>query len=381
MQIVQSAGANPRQLSPVLGDRVGHSYGVRRQLDLTLPTDHELVRVVRDDAVGLLAVIAVHSKALGPAMGGVRRREYPWLDEAVTDALRLSSAMTLKNRAAGLPLGGGKSVILDASTEPSPALLESFADAVEELGGRYIAAEDMGTTQAHMDRIARRTSWVAGQSPAQAGNGDPSPTTATTVFEAMLAAAKSRWGAACVSGRTVGILGVGKVGSRVAQRAAEAGASVVLADTDARRAESVARSLPGARVVGREELLGLPLDILAPCATGRLISASLVPNLAVEIICGAANDVLASDSVAEALAARGILYVPDFLANVGGILHAGGGFLGWDEARIANHVDDCIRRITDVLDEAKRRRQTPLAVAHEHARERWVSAATEPVPT
>ena len=380
VQIVYSAGTKALQVSLLPGTEVGHSFPVFVHHDLALGTDHELVRIVRDDAVGLLAVIAVHSTALGPAMGGVRRREYAWLDEAVTDALRLSAAMTLKNSAAGLPLGGGKSVIVDGSGEPSPALLESFGDAIEELGGRYIAAEDVGTTAAHMDRIARRTSWVAGQSHRNGGNGDPSPTTATTVFEAMRVAAGSRWGVEDVSGRTVGILGVGKVGGRLALRAAEAGARVVLADTDNRRAEAAASMLPGARAVRPAELLGLRLDILAPCATGGIISPSVVTSLDVEIICGAANNVLASDSVADALAARGILYVPDFLANAGGIVHAGGGFLGWDEVTIAAQVDDCIGRVADVLGEAQRRGLTPLAIARERADERLARAETGLVP-
>lgn len=376
LQIVWPTRTNALQLSLLPGREVGHSFWVRVQHDLTFGTDHELIRVVRDDAVGLLAVIAVHSTALGPAMGGVRRREYAWLDEAVTDALRLSAAMTLKASAAGLPLGGGKSVILDGAGEPSRALLQSFADAIEELGGRYAAAEDIGTTSAHMDEIARRTRWVAGQSPAHGGNGDPSPATALTVFEAMLAAAGARFGLGDLRGKTVGIVGVGKVGRRLAELVTEAGASVVLADADTRRATAVASALPRSRRVDPAELLGLRLDILAPCATGGLITSSTARGLDVEIICGAANNMLASDSVADALAAQGILYVPDFLANAGGIVHVGGAFIGWEKVRIADQMTDCIGRVADVLAEAQQRAETPLAIALERAGERLADTAT-----
>jgi leucine dehydrogenase len=196
------------------------------------------------------------------------------------------------------------------------------------------------------------------------------------VFEAMLTAARFRWGSSDLSGKTVGILGVGKVGGRLAQLAAEAGALVVLADTRTQRAEIVAAALPHARSVDPAELLGLPLDILSPCAAGGIISSSVVPNLSVEIICGAANNTLACDSVAEALAARGILYVPDFLANAGGVVRVGGNFLGWDEATVGDHLDACVRRVADVLDEAERRLQTPLAIGLERANRRLTDAAT-----
>lgn len=338
--------------------------------DLAAESDHELVRVVRDEAAGLVAVIAIHSTELGPAMGGVRRRAYPSLRTAVDDALRLSAAMTLKSSAADLPLGGGKSVIIDAELEPTDALLDAFGDAVEALDGRYVAAEDIGTAPRHMDHLARRTRWVSGHSEANGGVGDPSPRTAITVFGALRSAARERWGAAELSGRRVGVVGVGKVGGALARQAVRAGADVVIADTMRGRTDAVLTDLGGARAVAPDELLELPLDVLAPCATGGLLTAQVADRLDVEIVCGAANNMLAADAVAERLAARGILYVPDFLANAGGIIHVGGAFLGWSHDRIRESIESSIASTAAVLTEARVRGLTPLAVAHERAYER-----------
>lgn len=348
--------------------------------DLALDTDHELVRVFRDDEVDLVAIVAVHSTALGPSMGGVRRRAYASVDEALEDVLRLSAAMTLKNSAAGLPLGGGKSVIVDASEEASDALIDAFADAIEQLGGRYVAAEDIGTAPRHMDRIAARTRWVAGQSPESGGNGDPSPATAVTVFGALRAAAEARWGAPDLTGRTVGVLGVGKVGGALARFVADAGARVVVADAMPGRAEALAAELPGTEATTVDALPVRTLDMLAPCATGGLVTPELADALEVEVVCGAANNILLVDAVADRLAERGILYVPDFVANAGGIIHVGGAFLGWDEARIRESVEAAVARTGEVLAEASERGVTPLAVAHERAAERLRQAVGAAVP-
>jgi ferredoxin/flavodoxin---NADP+ reductase len=335
--------------------------------DISVDGYHELVRIARDDAAGLLAVIAIHSTALGPAMGGVRRRTYTDFDDAVADALRLSAAMTLKSSAAGLPFGGGKSVIVDARAEAADAVLDSFAEAVERLDGRYIVAEDIGTTPRDMDRIAARTRWVAGRSAANGGNGDPSPSTASTVFGAMRAAAEDRWQSDELAGRVVGVLGVGKVGDALARLAARAGARLVLADTVLGRAERLADKLPDALALAPDELLGRPLDVLAPCATGCLLTPELADQLDVEIVCGAANNILRDDGIAERLAERGILYLPDFIANAGGIIHVGGGFLGWEAARIEACMTGAIVRAAEVLAEGRARGVTPLKVANELA--------------
>lgn len=342
--------------------------------DRTDCAEHELVRVFRDDAAGLLAVVAVHSTALGPSMGGVRRRDYASLDEAVADALRLSAAMTLKSSAAGLPLGGGKSVIVDARADADDALLDAFAAAIASLGGRYVAAEDIGTTPRHMDRIAARTPWVAGQSAAAGGNGDPSPATAATVFGALSAAAAHHWYGDGLADRTVGVLGVGKVGSAVARMAAAEGAHLVLADAVPGRAEALAAGMRSAEVASPSALLDRRLDVLMPCATGGLVDIALADHLDVEILCGAANNILADDVVATVLHERRILYVPDFVANAGGIIHVGGAFLGWDENRILECSQEAVDRVADVLAQADSRATTPLQVALERAHQRLATA-------
>ncbi len=345
--------------------------------DLDVGGSYELVRVIRNQSAGLLAVIAIHSTALGPSMGGVRRAGYSSLDDAVEDAMRLSAAMTLKNSAAGLPLGGGKSVILDPALEPAVATLDAFADAINDLGGRYVAAEDIGTTPSHMDRIARRTAWVAGQSPAAGGNGDPSPATARTVFESMLVAATERWGAPDLAGVRVGVLGVGKVGGELAATVAAAGATLIVADIDRERVSSVATAV-GGEAVGVDELLSRELEVLAPCARGGVLSPAVASSLNVEIVCGAANNILSSDLVAKQLHGRDILYVPDFIANAGGIIHVGGSFLGWDAATIEARVSELAARCADVLGEARRRDVSPLRVAEERARARLSGPPAQP---
>jgi glutamate dehydrogenase/leucine dehydrogenase len=345
-------------------------------VDLTTGSDtHELVRLVRDPGVGLTAIIAIDSTALGPAMGGVRRRPYPTLESAVADARRLSTAMTLKNAAAGLPLGGGKAVIVDAGGEPSDAMLDAFAGALEQLGGRYIAAEDIGTTPHHMDRLARTTRWVTGRSTERGGSGDPSPATARTVFGAMRAAARQRWGEADLRGRTVGILGVGKVGAALAALVAGAGADLVLADIDPARAETVAAVHPRATVAGVDALPTAPLDLLAPCATGGLLGPGISGELRCEIVCGAANNMLIDDAIADELAERDILYVPDFLANAGGIILVAASHLGWPPARLERQLEAAISRTAQALEGAARGGFPPLVAAHAIVTERLASAA------
>jgi glutamate dehydrogenase/leucine dehydrogenase len=281
--------------------------------------DHERVEVVQDSRTGLRAVIAIHSTALGPAVGGLRMRPYAGLDGAVRDARRLSAAMSLKNAAAGLGLGGGKAVIVDDGTAGAQrdARLRAFADAIEALDGAYVTAEDVGTTPRDMDLIATRTAHVLGRSPELGGRGDPSPATARTVHAAVRAGVAARLGAADLAGLRVGIAGVGNVGAALARLLAADGAELTLADADAARAGALAAEL-GARVTETDALLRLPVDVLAPCATGEMIDAELAGDVSCSVIAGAANNPLVDDGTAAALHARGVLYAPDFLANCGG---------------------------------------------------------------
>lgn len=327
---------------------------------------HEHVEVLSDPAAGLLAVVAIHSTALGPAMGGVRRAQYDSLTDAIEDALALSSAMTVKSSLAGLPLGGGKSVILDSRQQASPEMLDAFARQLQQLGGRYIAAEDIGTSPADMDRIALGTPWVAGRSPSNGGGGDPSPSTARTVLAAIEHALALLPGAPQLDGLRAGVVGVGKVGAELALMLARRGAHVTVADVDLERAHGIAAAT-GGEVCGARELLTRELDVLAPCARGGAITAENATRVRARVLCGAANNLLADDELAQTLADAGVLYVPDFLANAGGIVHAGGEALGWDEQRVEDTILRSIALGDSILQEAGGSGELPLAVAKRRA--------------
>jgi valine dehydrogenase (NAD+) len=336
---------------------------------LTWP-DHERVVIHHDADSGLRAVVAVHSTRLGPGLGGLRVRPYADLSAALHDVLRLSAAMTLKAAAAGLDLGGGKAVIVDdGNHDARGARLDRFADLVESLDGRYITAEDVGTTTADLDRVAERTRHAVGRSPANGGGGDPSPSTARTVLGSIEHAVRVRLGRGHLEGVRTGVLGLGKVGADLARQLAQRGADLVLADVDGDRSGRLATEL-GARVAGPDELLHAELDVLAPCAVGGVVDGALAGRLRTAVVAGAANNILTEDGVADRLHARDILYVPDFLANCGGLIHCSDELSGFDPARVELRLAAATERVGDVLDEAAATGSTPLAVAigRAHAR-------------
>ncbi|WP_232667069.1 Glu/Leu/Phe/Val dehydrogenase dimerization domain-containing protein [Pseudonocardia sp. TRM90224] len=332
--------------------------------------EHESLVVEHDPATGSTAVVAVHSTTLGPAIGGLRIQPYPSLSAAVTDALRLSKAMTLKTAAAGLPLGGGKAVMLPPPTSSDRrARMHALGRMVERLEGGFVVGEDVGTTPQDMDWIAERTNCVTGRSPAQGGLGDPSPATAETVFGAVRSAYELVSGSPDLTGCTVGVLGVGKVGAALAALVAEAGAQVVVADTDADRAHDVAAAT-GARVVPVDGFATRPLDVFAPCAGGQVLSRTTVDGLRCRAVVGAANNQLTDDSVAELLHSRGILYVPDFIANCGGVIFNGADHLGLDPQTIGTDLKAAVERTTELLRTAIADDVPPLTVALDSALER-----------
>jgi leucine dehydrogenase len=310
---------------------------------------HEQVVYATDAATGLRSIIAIHSTALGPSLGGVRFWRYEREDDAVVDALRLSEAMTLKAAAAGLHQGGGKAVVLvdDPDAERSPALLHALGRAIHELGGRYLAAEDVGATQRDMDLMAQVTPWVTGVDPARGGSGDPSPFTAVGVVAAMRAVLGFLDGEATVAGRRVAVQGAGHVGAYLVERLVHAGASVVVADANDERARAVATA-NGADVVGAEAILGEECDVLAPCALGAVLDATTITQLRCRAVCGAANNQLVDDDVEDQLVARGIVYVPDFVANAGGIINIAEEFIGYSRERAlarTEAIEDCVTRV------------------------------------
>ena len=287
-----------------------------------LGSGHEQVVFCSDEASGLRAVIAIHSTALGPALGGTRF--YPYADEqtAVADALALSRAMSYKNSLAGLDLGGGKAVIIgDPRTDKTEALLRAYGRFVESLGGRYLTACDVGTYNADLDVVARETRFAHGRSEAYGGCGDSSVLTAYGVFQGMRAAAQHTWGTPSLAGRTVAVAGVGKVGSWLVDHLVDDGADVVVTDVDPAAVERLQGRHPKVRTVAdTAALVRTPQDVYAPCALGGALDPETVAVLPARIVCGGANNQLAGPDVAEQLIDRGILYAPDYLVNSGGVI-------------------------------------------------------------
>lgn len=281
---------------------------------------HELVTFHEDPVTGLRAIIAVHDSTLGPAMGGCRMYPYASEHDAVTDVLRLSQGMTYKNSLAGLPIGGGKAVILGNPKQATPELWKSMGQFVHRLNGQYITAEDSGTSVSAMKLIASQTPYVTGVCDDQAHSGDPSPSTALGVFNSMKVAVQQRFDQQHLSGLVVGIQGFGNVGRHLCRLLIESGVEVIGADPNEENADQ-ARAM-GAKVVDPAMLMSLDMDVFAPCAMGAVLNENSVPNLKAGLVCGAANNQLATPAIEELLAARDILYAPDFAINSGGIIDA-----------------------------------------------------------
>ncbi|HWM55270.1 MAG TPA: Glu/Leu/Phe/Val dehydrogenase dimerization domain-containing protein [Solirubrobacterales bacterium] len=339
---------------------------------------YEDLRVVSGPRSGAMIAIAVHSTALGPALGGARMWHYDSAAHGVEDALRLARAMTYKAAAAGLDLGGGKGVIC-APTPERPLgelrrrMLLDFGDAVESLAGRYVTAEDVGTGAADMVTIAERTAHVVGLPMECGGRGDPGPLTARGVLAAIGACLEHRFGDASVSGVRICVVGAGSVGGRLARMLAEAGAELTISDIDpARRA--LAEAL-GATWVDPQEAIGADCDVLAPCALGGAIDAATLARLRCQIVCGAANNVLADEQLAGAVAERGILFAPDFIANAGGLINVYAELRDLDDDVVLRLVDRIGPTMRRILEAADRRGVTPLAAAQEGALERLRTAS------
>ena len=283
---------------------------------------HEQVVFCHDAGSGLRAVIALWSTALGPGLGGTRFRPYPSVDDAVADVLDLSKAMAYKNALAGLDHGGGKAVIIgDPRRDKTEVLLRAYGRFVASLGGRYVTACDVGTYVEDMDVVGRECRWVTGRSESAGGAGDSSVLTALGVYHGMRAGALVRWGSASLAGRTVGISGVGKVGRHLVPLLLAEGAHPVVADVDEQAVRRVLGEYDGVRAVAStEELVTGELDVYAPCALGHAITEQVARTLRAGVVCGGANNQLATPEVAGLLAAREVLYCPDYCVNAGGVI-------------------------------------------------------------
>ncbi len=299
----------------------------------------------RDDAAGYQGVVVVHSTALGPAVGGTRYWHYASDQEALTDALRLARGMTYKNALAGLPSGGGKSVILRGRSDERPTrqeregLFRAHGRLIETLRGKYITAEDVGTSPADMDYVRLETDHVAGL---KDRSGDPSPHTARGVFRAMQAAAQHRWGSDDLAGKTVAIQGCGHVGYYLAHELHQAGARLIVSDVDRQRVERAVRDF-AAQEEAAENIYAAEADIFAPCALGGILNDQTIPRLRAQVVAGAANNQLLEPRHGELLEQRGILYAPDYAANAGGVIHGCSiEMLGWVPERARKRIDDSI---------------------------------------
>jgi leucine dehydrogenase len=322
--------------------------------------EHELVVMGEDDDAGYRAIVAIHSTRLGPAVGGTRLWHYVSPDDALTDALRLSRGMSYKNAVAGLPMGGGKSVIMATREMASrERLFTAHGRFVETLGGRYITAEDVGTSHEDMAIVKRATPHVAGLR-------DPSPITAHGVVRALLAAARHRWGSDGLAGRTIAVQGCGHVGTALARALRQAGATLVVCDVDPERARRCAAETE-ATAVAPDAVYDVAADIFAPCALGAVLNVRTIPRLRCEIVVGAANNQLAEPADADRLAARGILYVPDYVANAGGVIDGARDICGWTERRVQAAVDAISDTVSDILECAAATGTTPAAAADRRA--------------
>lgn len=324
---------------------------------------HEHFYVIDDVETGTAGIIALHSTALGPAMGGCRFWHYENRHSWITDALRLAKGMSYKNALADLPFGGGVAVLQRPEEDfDRRAAFGVLGEAVAALKGEYITAGGVGTTKADMREARRRTPFVAGpQTGARMAGGAPSLFTAQGLFESMKAAARHALNLD-IKDATVAVQGVGHVGGSLCRLLQKEGATLIIADIDENRAEALADEL-GARCVGADEILAVESDVLAPCALGGILNPQTIPALRTRLICGGANNQLASEADGQALFDRGILYAPDYVVNAGGVIKISADYLGERTHQIRSRVDQIPGRLLSIFDCAADEHLPPGAIA------------------
>jgi leucine dehydrogenase len=341
---------------------------------------HEAVHSFYDERTGLKAIIAVHSTARGPAAGGCRMWPFANAELALEDALRLSRAMSYKNAMADLDLGGGKAVIIgDSRTHKTPALFEAFGRAVEAVGGRYWTAEDVGVTPADLAHARRTTRYVAGLTGHPAASGDPSPVTAEGVFRGVALGVRRALGRS-LDGVTVAVQGVGHVGGYLCDKLAAAGAKLIVTDVNEALLRQVAERT-GARVVSPGAIFDAEAEVFAPCALGGAVNADSLSRLRCKVIAGAANNQLSDADVGRKLFDRGVLYLPDYVINGGGIINVAAEIRAlerdeaFDPAWVESKLDRLMETLSEVLDRSRAERRPADQVANEMARARINGAA------
>ncbi|HYV10756.1 MAG TPA: Glu/Leu/Phe/Val dehydrogenase [Pyrinomonadaceae bacterium] len=332
-----------------------------------LTNTHELVLIGRDDAIGYHGIIAIHSTALGPAVGGTRFWNYDSEDEALTDALRLSHGMTYKSALAGLPLGGGKSIIIgNHSARDRTALLRAHGRFIETLKGRYVTAEDVGTSPADMEIVRLETQHVAGLI---GRSGDPSPYTARGVYRAIQASSQFLLNRFELSGLAVAIQGCGNVGYHLAKLLHEAGARLIATDVNSENLSRVVDEF-GAEAVKPNEIFSVKADVFAPCALGGVLNDETIPQLQVQIVAGSANNQLLEERHGTMLRDRSILYAPDYVANVGGVLNGCVELLGWTSEQSLEKINAVYDTVLKIFKSAAEQAITPNEAADRLAEER-----------
>ncbi|CAN7216408.1 branched-chain amino acid dehydrogenase [Peribacillus frigoritolerans] len=332
--------------------------------------DYEQLLFCQDKQSGLKAIIAIHDTTLGPALGGTRMWTYASEEEAIEDALRLSRGMTYKNAAAGLNLGGGKTVIIgDPRKDKNEEMFRAFGRYIQGLNGRYITAEDVGTTVEDMDLIHEETDFVTGISPAFGSSGNPSPVTAYGVYRGMKAAAKEAFGTDSLEGKVIAVQGVGNVSYNLCRHLHEEGAKLIVTDINK---ESVARAVEsfGATAVNPDEIYGVDCDIYAPCALGAVINDQTINQIRAKVIAGAANNQLKETVHGDQIHEKGIIYAPDYVINAGGVINVADELLGYNRERALKKVETVYDTIERVIEIAKRDQIPTYKAADRMAEER-----------
>ncbi|QOS90056.1 branched-chain amino acid dehydrogenase [Peribacillus sp. JNUCC41] len=332
--------------------------------------DYEQLLFCQDKQSGLKAIIAIHDTTLGPALGGTRMWTYASEEDAIEDALRLSRGMTYKNAAAGLNLGGGKTVIIgDPRKDKNEEMFRAFGRYIQGLNGRYITAEDVGTTVEDMDLIHEETDFVTGISPAFGSSGNPSPVTAYGVYRGMKAAAKEAFGTDSLEGRVIAVQGVGNVSYNLCRHLHEEGAQLIVTDINK---ESVARAVEsfGANAVDPDEIYGVDCDIYAPCALGAVINDHTINQIKAKVIAGAANNQLKEPVHGDQIHEKGIIYAPDYVINAGGVINVADELLGYNRERALKKVETVYDTIERVIEIAKRDQIPTYKAADRMAEER-----------
>ncbi|KGR81634.1 Leu/Phe/Val dehydrogenase [Lysinibacillus odysseyi] len=337
--------------------------------------DYEQLIMCQDKESGLKAIIAIHDTTLGPALGGCRMWTYASEEEAIEDALRLARGMTYKNAAAGLNLGGGKTVIIgDPFKDKNEEMFRALGRFIQGLNGRYITAEDVGTTVTDMDMIHEETNYVTGISPAFGSSGNPSPVTAYGVYLGMKAAAKEAFGEESLEGKKIAVQGLGNVAYTLCEYLHNDGAKLIVTDINQKAIDRVVENF-GATAVAPDEIYKQDVDIFAPCALGAIINDETIPQLKAKVIAGSANNQLQESRHGQILHEQGILYAPDYVINAGGVINVADELYGYNRDRAMKRVETIYDSLTKIFAISKEEDIPTYAAANRLAEQRIARVA------